>query len=79
MPEIVSFLIANTTYRNVLENLDPELIHRETSRSSCSCRSSTTTRSLPLCNLEQRKMLRLYLKRYEVDLINYCLRIVINR
>ena len=30
------------------------------------------------CGLEQRKFLRLYVKRYETDLINYCLRIVIN-
>lgn len=28
--------------------------------------------------MEQKKFLKLYLKRYEVDLINYCLRIVFN-
>ncbi len=36
------------------------------------------TRIYLFATLEQRKFLKLYLKRYEVELINYCLRIVIN-
>lgn len=80
VPEIVSFLIANTTYRNVLENLDPELIHRGNIEKLLQLSLfHDYTKIYRFCNLEQRKMLRLYLKRYEVDLINYCLRIVINR
>ena len=79
VPEIVSWLIQNSTYRDVLENLDQELVHRGNIEKLMELSLyHDYTKIYRFCSLEQRKFLRLYLKRYEVGLINYCLRIVIN-
>lgn len=79
VPEIVSWLIQNSTYREVLENLDPQLIHRGNIEKLLELSLyHDYTKIYRFCSLQQRKFLRLYLKRCEVNLINYCLRIVIN-
>ena len=79
VPEVVSWLIQNSTYKEVLESLDPELIHRGNIEKLLQLSLyHDYTKIYRFCSLEQRKFLRLYLKRYEVELINYCLRIVIN-
>lgn len=79
VPEIVVFLIENTTYKDVLESLDPELVHRGNIEKMLQISLyQDYTKIYRFCSLEQRRFLRLYLKRYEVDLVNYCLRIVMN-
>ena len=79
VPEVVSWLIQNSTYKEVLGNLDPGLIHRGNIEKLLELSLyHDYTKIYRFCSLEQRKFLRLYLKRYEVALINYCLRIVIN-
>lgn len=79
VPEIVAFLIGNSTYGEVLEKLEPELVHRGNIEKLLELSLyQDYTKIYRFCSLEQRRFLRLYLKRYEVELINYCLRIVIN-
>ena len=80
VPEVVSYLIQNTVYREILENLEPSLVHRGNIEKLLELSLyHDYTKIYRFCTLEQRKFLKLYLKRYEVELINYCLRIVINR
>lgn len=79
VPEVVTYLIQNTVYREILENLDPSLVHRgNIEKLLILSLYGDYTKIYRFCTLDQRKILRLYLKRHEVELINYCLRIVIN-
>lgn len=79
VPEIVDYLKQNSSYSEILSDLAPELVHRgNIEKLLCLSLYRDYTKIYRFCGLEQRKFLKLYLKRYEVDLINYCLRIVIN-
>lgn len=79
VPEAVTYLIQNTVYREILETLEPTLVHRgNIEKLLIVSLYQDYTRIYLFATLEQRKFLKLYLKRYEVELINYCLRIVIN-
>lgn len=79
VPEVVTYLIQHSAYALVLEQLDPVLIHRgNIEKILVLSLYDDYSKIYRFCGLEQRKFLRLYLKRYEIELINYCLRIVIN-
>ncbi len=79
VPELASYLIEHSSYQNVLENMDPAMLHRgNIEKVLILSLYEDYMKIYRFCGLEQRKFLKLYLKRYEVDLINYCLRIVIN-
>ena len=79
VPEVVEYLKKETAYADILEELAPEQLHRGSIE-------KILTRSLyrdyaklyRFCGQKQRKLMKLRLKSYEVELINYCLRIVIN-
>ena len=79
VPEVVEYLKKETAYADILEELVPEQLHRGSIE-------KILTRSLyrdyaklyRFCGQKQRKLMKLRLKSYEVELINYCLRIVIN-
>lgn len=79
VPEVVSYLRENSSYGYVLNLLEESQLHRGDIE-------KILTRQLyydyskiyKFCSLSQRRFLKLYIKRYEIDVINYCFRIVIN-
>lgn len=79
VPEVVTYLKENSSYTFVLENLDESRLHRgDIEKILIEQLYHDYAKIYRFCGLEQRKFLMLYVKRYETDLINYCLRIVIN-
>lgn len=78
--EIVDYLKKNTAYREVLEMLDEEQLHRgNIEKVLTQSLYHDYTKIYRFCGQKQRRFMKLLLKSYEIDLINYCLRIVINR
>lgn len=79
VPEVCSYLKENTAYADVLNGLDEDQLHRgDVEKVLIQSLYRDYTKIYRFSTLEQRKFLKLYLKRYEIDLINYCFRIVIN-
>ena len=79
VPEVVTYLKENTSYTFILEDLDESRLHRgDIEKILIEQLYYDYAKIYRFCGLEQRKFLMLYVKRYETDLINYCLRIVIN-
>jgi len=79
VPEVVSYLKEKTSYTGILETLDEDHLHRgDIEKIMVQTLYDDFSKIYSFCGLEQRKFLKLYLRHYEVDLINYCLRIVIN-
>lgn len=79
VPDIADYLRKNTAYAEVLDTLTEDQIHRgNIEKVLVQSLYHDYTKIYRFCGPNQRKFLKLYLKRYEVDLINYCLRIVIN-
>jgi len=77
--ELVSYLNTNSSYQDVLQDMDETMLHRgNIEKVLILSLYHDYTKIYRFCGPKQRKFLKLYLKRYEVDLINYCLRIVIN-
>lgn len=79
VPEVVSYLMENSSYANVLDEIEESRLHRgDIEKVLIQSLYQDYTKIYRFSSLEQRKFLQLYLKRYEIDLINYCFRIVIN-
>lgn len=79
VPEVVSYLKDKSSYSYILEDLSEEQLHRgNIEKVLIGQLYHDYSKIYRFCGLEQRKFLELYFTRYEVDLINYCLRIVIN-
>ena len=77
--EIVAFLKEHTAYKEFLDLMDESLYHRgNIEKILYQSLYSDYTKLFQFGGIEQKKFLKFYLKRYEVDLINYCLRIVFN-
>ena len=77
--EIVSYLKEKSSYSFVLNDLSDEQLHRgNIEKVLIGQLYYDYSKIYRFCGLEQRKFLELYVSRYEVDLINYCFRIVIN-
>ena len=77
--ELVSYLNTNSSYQDVLQDMDETMLHRgNIEKVLILSLYHDYTKIYRFCGPNQRKFLKLYLKRYEVDLINYCLHIVIN-
>lgn len=80
VPEIVDYLKKNTAYAYVLSTLEDDQIHRgNIEKILLQSLYYDYTKIYRFCGQKQRRFMKLILKNYEVDLINYCLRIVINR
>ena len=78
--EIVDYLKKNTAYADVLEMLDDEQLHRgNIEKVLTQSLYHDYTKIYRFCGQKQRRFMKLLVKNYEIDLINYCLRIVINR
>ena len=79
VPEIVDYLKKNTAYAEVLDSLDESQIHRgNIEKVLIQSLYHDCTKIYRFCGQKQRRFLKLHMKSYEIDLINYCLRIVIN-
>ncbi len=78
--EIVDYLKKNTAYADVLSMLDDEQLHRgNIEKVLTQSLYHDYTKIYRFCGQKQRRFMKLLVKNYEIDLINYCLRIVINR
>lgn len=79
VPEVVSYLKDNSSYTYVLDDLDEDRLHRgDIEKILIGQLFYDYSKIYRFCGQEQRRFLQFYVKRYEIELINYCLRIVIN-
>ncbi len=79
VPEVVEFLKGKPAYASWLDEMDPALYHREdVEKMLTQSLYADFTRLYRFSGQEQKTFLKVYWKRYEVELINYCLRIVFN-
>ena len=77
--EIVGYLKEKPAYREHLKDIEETKLHRgDIEKILVQSLYSDYIRLYRFSGMEQKKFLELYLKRYEVNLINYCLRIVFN-
>lgn len=77
--EIVAFLREKPAYQEHLGKLEEEKLHRgDIEKMLAQSLYSDYIRLYRFSSMEQKKFLEMYLKRYEMNLINYCLRIVFN-
>lgn len=80
VPEIADYLKKNTAYADVLDTLEEDQLHRgNIEKVLVQSLYRDYTKIYRFCGQKQRRFMKLILKNYEIDLINYCLRIVINR
>ena len=79
VPAIADYLKKNTAYADVLETLTEDQIHRgNIEKVLTQSLYHDYTKIYRFCGQKQRRFMQLIMKNYEIDLINYCLRIVIN-
>lgn len=77
--EIISFLKDRSTYAPFISQMDESLYHRRhVEKILFLSLYADYTKLFRFGGMEQKQFLKLYLKRYEVNLINYCFRIVFN-
>lgn len=77
--EVVLYLKDKPAYSYLLSEVDEHDLHRgDVEKILIQSLYNDYTRLYRFANPEQKKFLKLYIKRYEVELINYCLRIVFN-
>ena len=80
VPDIVDYLKKNTAYAGILSTLEDDQIHRgNVEKLLTQSLYHDYTKIYRFSGQKQRRLMKLILKNYEIDLINYCLRIVINR
>lgn len=79
VPEVIEFLKSKPAYRDYVGQMDISLYHRgNVEKVLYESLFDDYTRLFRFAGIRQKKFLKQYWKRYEVDLINYCLRIVFN-
>ena len=77
--EVVTYLKKLPAYAKSFETVDENTLHRgDVEKILIQSLYNDYSKLYRFSGLEHQRFLRLYLKRYEVDLINYCLRIVYN-
>lgn len=77
--EVIGYLKQKPSYEKLFRNIDDNRLHRgDIEKLLSQSLYDDYSRLYSFSGLEIRKFLKLYLKRYEVDLINYCSRIVFN-
>ncbi len=76
---VVEYLKEKPAYAEYLDKMDPSLYHRRyVEKMLAQSLYNDYTKIFRFAGMAQKKFLKLYKKRYEVELINYCLRIVFN-
>lgn len=79
VPEAIEYLKEKPAYTKYISQMDTSLYHRRhVEKVLYQSLYNDYMRIFKFAGMEQKKFLKLYWKRYEVDLINYCLRIVFN-
>lgn len=79
VPEIVEYLKTKPAYTEAFEKLDTTLYHRgNVEKVLTQSLYSDYSRIYRFAGRRQKEFLKGYWKRYEVDLINYCFRIIFN-
>lgn len=79
VPEVIEYLKGKPAYAEYIGRLDESLYHRgDVEKVLYQSLYSDYTRIFRFAGINQKKFLKEYWKRYEVDLINYCFRIVFN-
>lgn len=79
VPEVIEYLKEKPAYAEYVGQLDESLYHRgDVEKVLYQSLYNDYTRIFRFAGIKQKKFLKEYWKRYEVDLINYCLRIVFN-
>lgn len=79
VPEIIEYLKGKPAYAEYVGQMDISLYHRgNVEKILYQSLFDDYTRIFRFAGMKQKKFLKQYWKRYEVDLINYCLRIVFN-
>ena len=79
VPDIADYLRKNTAYAEVLDTLTEDQIHRgNIEKVLVQSLYHDYTKIYRFCGQSQREFMKLIMKGYEIELINYCLRIVIN-
>ena len=77
--DIADYLRKNTAYAEVLDTLTEDQIHRgNIEKVLVQSLYHDYTKIYRFCGQSQREFMKLIMKGYEIELINYCLRIVIN-
>lgn len=77
--EVISYLMETKAYGPQISQIDETYYHRgNIEKVLVQSLYDDYTRLYRFVGLEQKQFLKLFLKRYEVDLIRYCLRIVFN-
>ncbi|HIW21106.1 MAG TPA: V-type ATPase subunit [Candidatus Dorea intestinavium] len=77
--EVIEFLKGKPGYSRFIEQLDDSLYHRRhIEKVLVQSLYDDYTRVFRFAGFEQKKFMKFYIKGYEVDLINYCFRIVFN-
>ena len=79
VPEVIEYLKEKPAYTKYINRMDTSLYHRgDVEKVLTQSFYDDYTRIFRFVGMEQKKFLKAYWKRYEIDLINYCLRIVFN-
>ena len=79
VPEVIEYLMEKPAYTKYINRMDTSLYHRgDVEKVLTQSFYDDYTRIFRFVGMEQKKFLKAYWKRYEIDLINYCLRIVFN-
>ena len=77
--EVISYLKGHAGYRAILKNINEMLLHRGDAEKLFTLSLYRDYSKLySFSSGEPRKFLKLYFKRYEIELINYCFRIIFN-
>ena len=79
VPEVIEFLKEKPAYTKYINRMDAALYHRgNVEKVLTQSFYDDYMKIFRFVGMEQKKFLKTYWKRYEIDLINYCLRIVFN-
>ena len=75
VPEVIEYLKEKPAYAEYMNRLEVKLYHRRNvEKVLYQSLYADWSRLFRFAGMEQKKFLKVYWKRYEVDLINYCLR-----
>lgn len=79
VPDAIEYLKGKPAYAQYMNKMDVSLYHRRhVEKVLYQSLFDDYSRLFRFAGMEQKKFLKIYWKRYEIDLINYCLRIVFN-
>lgn len=77
--DIIEYLRTTKSYGNLIERMDESLYHRgNIEKILVQSLYDDYSRLYRFADMQQKEFLKIFIKRYEVELIEYCLRIVFN-